>query len=622
MGMRKALHMATSTLRTRSTNAALLAGATIIALWVTTVAANNPRGLAQEAERTERVVVAVDGDEGNLNPFRIRFGVRDAHDFYHLVYDNLYSSSYTNEPVPWLAESAEPNEDLSTWTVRLHDGVKWHDGEDLTADDVAFSYELVNEFDPSRYGHHLSASPKFSRAEVVDDLTVRLHFEHPVISFEQLPAGDIPILPKHVWEQYDDPFEFTEELPVGSGPYELVEMVPDERYVMRANPDYFMGEPAVDELVFVIVPDPSAAFSALQAGDVDHVDRLVPPELLDGLEGQDDIEVVGIQTYQDLLMRFNHERDPLTNRGFRRALALGIDRQRLVDQVLRGHGRPGRDTYTHPDSYMAAREDDTRFDPDAARDLLDEAGYEEGPDGFRTMNGEEIVLELIVNANAPIEIRAGQLLQEDLEALGIRLDSRAMDAVALRQARGEGDYDLRVQEFSAHHHTDPNVFFAHSMPYPEAREVNPELADLMDQSAAASDPAERLELINAQQQLIAEEAGMIALLYYDEFMAYRPEVYDGWVAPEGHGLLTKFSFVPGTSATGTPDGGEEPDDAEADDPDDAEADDPNGAAPADDPVEAADTTGMQWWWVALLLVGVLGGGTWFVVGRRREDDME
>lgn len=509
---------------------------------------------AQEEPGAERVVVAINGFENNLTPYGITFQSGAFHELIHLVHDSLFWSSYAQDPEPWLAESAEPNDDHTVWTVRLRDGLRWHDGESLTAADVAFTYDYFAEHNSPRYSHHVTVLPEYERSEVVDELTVELHFAMPAPTFEMMPAGEIPILPEHVWGAVEDPRSLIEELPVGSGPYEVVEMVSDERYVLRANEDYFKGAPLVDELVLPIVRDPSAAFSALQTGEIDSLVRLVPPELVENLQDSADVEVVDALTYTSVQIYANSLEAPTSDPDLRRALALAIDREGLVERVLRGRGQPGRNGFIHPDSPLASSDDNTRHDPEAAAELLDEAGYEQSSpsDTRRSPDGEPVELSVLVSSFDPLHLRAAELVAEDLGQIGVGLEVEALDPGTLSQRKRQGEFDLSVDSLEAHAHTDPDLFYHFFGPGITGTTFggyeNEEFNDLILEAAVVADWDQRLELIHQQQEFFAGEVPSIALAYPDAAQAYQSDAYDGWISDPGHGIFTKRSFLPGYAA--------------------------------------------------------------------------
>lgn len=364
-----------------------------------------PGASGQPAEQ-RRVRAALQGFENNLTPFTITFGsLPNTHDFVMLVYDTLFWSQVKEDPEPWLAEAATPSEDFTTWTVTLRDGVAWHDGRPLTAEDVKFSFDYYLQAPGAsgRYAHHVSDVPPFERAEVVDPRTVRLFFRAPAPQFKILPGGDLPIIPKHVWEPVTEPTKATAGLPVGSGPFKVVEIVPDQRYRLQANEAYFKGKPTVDELDLPIVQDPAAAFAALRTGEVDLVARNVPPELGEDFAANPDLKVVKGTKFESTQLYFNARKAPLSDPRLRKAISLAIDSQSLVDTVILGRGRPGLDSFIHPDSPWALPEATHEHDPIRAADLLESAGYTaRDADGVRKApDGSRLEFRILVSSFEP-----------------------------------------------------------------------------------------------------------------------------------------------------------------------------------------------------------------------------
>ena len=226
-------------------------------------------------KRVAKLTVATPRDIGPLNIYNSDSAFDN---IVELVYDKLLAPSpYADKPLPGLAESATQI-DPSTWIVKLRDGVTWHDGVPFTADDVVFTYTSFRDGSPNRYTHHVNEVPKIDHITAEDSRTVKFVCGYPCPSLGPITLADLPILPKHIWSNVKEPQTY-KELPIGTGPYKMVEMRADQLYRFEANADYFMGKPLVDELVMPIVPDPNAAFTALKTGEVDVVARDVPPEL-------------------------------------------------------------------------------------------------------------------------------------------------------------------------------------------------------------------------------------------------------------------------------------------------------------------------------------------------------
>ncbi len=520
----------------------------------------------QAGPRTLRV--AIKGNENNITPFTVGFGANPAtNDIQHLVYDSLFWSQVKAEPEPWLAEKAVPSEGGKVWTVTLRQGVTWQDGKPFTPEDVAFSYEFYKKQEGAsgRYAHHVSDVPAYDRAEVVDSKTIRLFFSQPAPQFKIMPGADLPIIAKHIFEAIPDPAKATTNLPVGTGPFKLVEIVPDQRYKLEANQSYFKGKPRIDRLELVIIKDPGGAFTALRTGDVDMVERNIPGELVDQLKGTSGIGVAEGTRFESTQLYFNARKKPLNDPKLRKAMSMGINIDDIVKTVLLGRARPGRDTYLHPDSPWAVKDAGHQLDPQAAAKMLDDAGYSaKDPDGVRKApDGTRLEFSVLVNSFEPLELRATQLIATQMQPLGIKYKVESLDPATLRSRRSPAPgqtippYDAYVSNIESHAHVDPDAlyYFFHSPGKgPDGKQkgfggtitgyTNPEFDKLVEQATVAEAPDRRRLLADAQA-MIARDTPMQVLWYPDGIWAYRQQPYDGWVNDRGQGIFTKRSFLPG-----------------------------------------------------------------------------
>ena len=558
---------------------------------------------AQDDDSDVVVRVGLHAAEKNLNPFIVPQALPLTHDFTMLVYDSLFWSQSRLDPEPWLATDAQPSADYRIWTVTLRDDVLWHDGVPFTAADVAFTFTyFADDGGPGRYGHHVYDHPVFESATVVDDDTVEITFVDPVPTFKLLPGGDLPILPKHIWEGIDNPRADATSLPVGTGPYRMVEYNPGVSYRLEANADYFKGAPTVDTLIMPVVTDAQAAFAGLQTGELDFVTRNLPAPLVSRVEENPELSVVTGSRMQSVYLMFNTRKPHLRNPAVRKAMSMALDTQAIVDIVDGGLGRPGNDTWTHPDSAWAHPEGGHDFDVDAAGTMLDAAGYAMGDDGIRrNSDGEELAFSLLVNATAPPQVRSGELVAEQLSAIGVDITVEPLDPPAITAARrpspdGPPTVEMFIAVFESHAHADPDhlFFFFHS----PGRGVggifsgyaNPEF-DAILESALDKPIEEKLALMSQAQELFAAEAPAVVLFYPDGRWGYRPSAYDGWVSDPGHGVFTKRSFLaPEAAGSDEADTGEQPaaDDAAESDDVPAAADDATGDDAADDASELSD----------------------------------
>lgn len=515
---------------------------------------------AQGAEVTpvKRLRVAINGYENNFNPFATTFATLPATtDLMHLVYDGLFWSQATQPPEPWLAEKATPSRDFRVWTVTLRPNLKWQDGKPLTADDIKFSFDYYVKYTAlsGRFAHHASDTPPYDRATVVDRRTVRLFFKQPAPTFEALPGGDLPMLPKHVWERIDDPGKATKMLPVGSGPFKVVKIVPDQRYVLKANPLYFKGRPLVDELDLPIVKDPNAAFQALQAGQVDAVTRNLPPELIARFAKADGLKEIKATRLESTQLYFNARKAPWSDARVRKAISMATNSQALVDRVLLGHGQPGRDGFLHPKSPWAVPSGGHEYDPAQAGRMLDAAGYKRQAGGVRAApNGRRLVLHVLVSSFAPLDLRAVELMARQVKPIGVDVVAEPLDPATLRERRSAPpgkapNYDAYMGGLETHAMVDPDglYYFFHS---PGTKGFGGAITgwsnrefDRLSEEATSEAPAKRKPLLYRMQRILAGQAPVIVFYYPDDVYAYRPAAYQGWVADFGEGIFNKRSFL-------------------------------------------------------------------------------
>ena len=517
---------------------------------------------AQETGEEVLVRVGVHADEGNLNPFAVPQAQPLTHDLTMLVYDTLFWSQSQLNPDPWLATGAEPSEDFRTWTVTLRDDVLWHDGEAFTADDVAFTFQYFNDVrGAGRYARHVYQHPVFESATVVDATTVQLTFVEPIASFRLLPGGDLPMLPQHIWEGIADPLADTTSLPVGTGPYRMVDYQPGTSYRFEANETYFLGVPAVDTVVMSVVPDDGPVFDALEAGELDFVARNVPVALTDQIERNDELQIVGGNRNQTVYLMFDVTRPGLDDRLVRKAMSLALDVDTMLNEIEGGMGRLGTDTWTHPNSPWTRDPKSSHIsDLIAANQLLDGA-YDAGDDGIRlSPEGQPLSFTLGVNASVPNHVHAARMIVEQLKPLGVNVAIEPLNLAPIVAARGADpgrlpEVDMLLDETETHTQDDPDhLYFLFHSAAGGIGEVfgnyaSPEFDAAVEQALGAVEPVRR-PLIHAAQDILAQDIPVIALYYPAGRLAYRPAAYDGWWSDEGHGVFTKRTLLSASADIG------------------------------------------------------------------------
>jgi len=345
---------------------------------------------------------------------------------------------------PRVAESWELSDDRRTVTFRLREGVRWHDGTPVTADDVVFTVEKVREpaVENKTYG------PMFRDVESIEALdrsTVRVHYA--TITPDFLESWRVPLLPRHLAGVEEDLLtsEFSRH-PVGCGPFRFVSYRPGQEIVLQANDDYWDGRPLIDRLVFKIYPDLRTAFQALLIGDLDLMK--VSPELWNEARNSDagsHLRAIAYSTLAVWPVIWNQDgSNPFfVDPRVRLAMVHALDREEFVESVAHGLASPGITTY-HPESVWAdATLDPRAFDRRKAEGLLDETGWRDSDgDGIRDKDGRAFSFTLLIpNSSFQLTQQIAVWQQDAWKQIGVHAEIERMEWQAFRERRNAGRFE-------------------------------------------------------------------------------------------------------------------------------------------------------------------------------------
>lgn len=354
----------------------------------------------------------------------------------------------TGQWTPWLATAHAWSEDRRTLRFTLREGVRWSDGKPFTAEDVAFTFKLLQKHPALDAG----GAWKF-----LED--VRAEGEHAVVfqfsrvyvpGFAELAHQ--PLVPRHVWEHVEDPVTFTNPEPVGTGPFTEVRVFRNQVYELGRNPYYWQpGKPAVSALRFLAFPTNDQANLALVEGEVDWAGNFVPAVDRTFVAKDPKHHARWFPLFGSTVFLYpNTTRPPLNDVRVRKALSMALDRERLVDIAMYGYTRPADATALN-DSYTAWRDEEAakgawvRHDEEAAKRLMDEAGLKLGPDGVRRMpDGQPLELEIEVVGGWSDWVRAGQVLARDLRKLGVQAHLKTYEFGAWYARLQKGEFQLSI----------------------------------------------------------------------------------------------------------------------------------------------------------------------------------
>jgi len=505
--------------------------------------------------RIERVRLA-GGDNGFPSPFGGNTrGGSVAHST--LIFDSLLWRDADGKVMPWLATSWETSADGKEWRFTLRDGVKWTDGQPLTADDVVFTMNYITT-------GAAKAIPMFAgRVPVKEAIAdgpnrVILRTDPAFAPFIDRVAVRVPIVPKHVWETVTDPAKYREpDGLVGTGPYELKSW--DEAagsYLYTANDEFFMGPPYVKRLEFVPAPD---ELKALQLGQLD-VAQLsesspVPEEVLAQFKAPQ-YGTANASGTVGTILHFNLTKGfPYDNKQFRQAFAFSIDRKDLVRRILLGQGEPAMTGLLQPSDSLFVAKDLPTYDRDVARakSLLDQAGLKDvNGDGVRDLpNGDPFRPELLTNSSG--NPKTAELVSEYLRDVGISVTIKTVDRTTADSATSDGRYEIALIQYGIG--TDPESqrtlvsSKSTSSSFGKVHGfVNARFDELAVAQSTETDAAKRTAMSQEMQRIIADELPVIPLYVANREVVFAATVMGGFYYTPGGGpvypgIINKLIFA-------------------------------------------------------------------------------
>ena len=419
-----------------------------------------------------------------------------------------------------LAESWEVSEDGKEWIFHLRKDVKWHDGEPFTADDVIFTFQALQNPDvqAASFRERFFEGGEPIKFEKVDDYTVKATLKQPIASFATNIT--VPIIPKHVLEGQDiNTSEFNQK-PIGTGPFKVVEWRSGESVTLEANPDFYRGAPYLDRWVMRILPSSDAALVALQTGEIDFGEisgKDVPkflntPEFTIFTRPRDLCDVV----------LFNNARPLFQDVRVKQAMMYALDRQALLDTAMLGYGTLADSPFNQPVFvYQEGDLPQCEFNPDKARELLKEAGWEDTDgDGIVDKDGEPFKIELGVFTVAAIHQRIAPLVQAWWKDIGLDVTIKNVDVASFFQAaykpQIEKPFDVQFTVWGLFG-ADPDHYAAFYAPdKQELSFINfydEEIKALFDKGRVTLDEEKRKEIYEKVERKLWEKLPVLPLFY-------------------------------------------------------------------------------------------------------------
>ena len=408
----------------------------------------------------------------------------------------------------------------------LRDGVRWHDGAPFTSADVAFTYRaIMNE---------KVASPRRSDFDLVDSVetpdthTVVVRYKKPFSP--ALLSWMTAILPEHLLGKLD-PAKWPEaynRAPVGTGPFKFGEWKTNEFIRLRKNVDYFLGSPWLDSVVFRVLPDPLTLQLAFQTRQVDFWN--VDPWAVKSLQGDPRFDLFSAPGNAYNYIGWNLRRPMFQDLKVRQALAQAVNVPQMIKYILYGHGVQSTGIFTPQMWFFDPLVKPLAYDPEAAKRLLDKAGWKPGPDGIRVKDGKRFSFTLLANNGNEVRRDIATLVQDDLKQVGIEVKVEIYEwAVLLKRFVNKGEFDAIVLGWGLGYDFDQYGIWHSSQTHPE--ELN---------FVGFSDPEVDHLLSDLRQEYARPEIIRLAAQLQKTIYAQQPYLF--LFVPEGTEVMWKGAY--------------------------------------------------------------------------------
>ncbi|PLR75763.1 hypothetical protein CU633_19360 [Bacillus sp. V3-13] len=457
---------------------------------------------ATGAEKGGSLVYAISNDVDGLDPHRTvsasTFQVTNN------VFDTLVGTTPEGELKPRLAKDWASSEDGLTWTFNLESGVTFHNGREMTAEDVVYSFERLKAAESPRAAEFSNIIDV--KADGSDKVVMILgKADATFISSLAMPWSAI------VAKEADADMK---KNPIGTGPFKLEEWVPQQKVILNKNEDYFIeNKPMLDKVTFSIIPEATTLLANLQAGEVDIVG--VSGEQVSSLESDPAIEMMESPLNMVQVLAFNNSHEPLNNVKVRQAISMAINKADIIEGAGWGYGTEIGSHMAPTSPYYADTTSVLPFDADKAKSLLKEAGFADG-----------LKLKLTLPEPYKLHVDSGQMIAEQLKQIGVEVEIEVIE-----WGKWVDDvYKGRNYEMTVISHTgrlDPDAMLAryHSQSGENYYNYkNQEIDQLLTEAKVELNEQKRKEMYTKIQEILAEEVPAVYIQAPDSIIAMNKKV--------------------------------------------------------------------------------------------------
>jgi peptide/nickel transport system substrate-binding protein len=459
----------------------------------------------------------------------------------HIIYDKLVQTDSYGNIIPDLADNWTYT-DPQTIVFSLAHNATWHDGVPFTANDVVFTINNV-EANQAIYPHIGLYVQNIASAQALDNYTLQIKLKAPDATFFSAALLQLVIVPQHIWGSFTGNYStFTNNPPIGTGPFKFVSWEPNSYVQLDANPNYFRGAPHVKHLIIRYYNSVNAMVLALQSGEIDLTAPLLPPTVVSSLTSNTAIQVFTRPDLRYFYLTFNEfpngtGNPTLRDERVRIALEHAIDKQELAARVWLGFATVLNTVVpTALGSWHNPNTPDYAFDLNMSAKILDDAGYKVGPDGIRASpTGVKMIYNIDVPSDYSEEFRAAQLISSWWSQIGVKATPRLMDSNSLGNEEAAWKHDVVLWTWSADF-LDPAYFlsmFTTSQDtcvpgcLGDAGWSNATYDQLFTQQSQTTDPVKRKQIIYELQDILTAHAVYDPLYDDDAINGFRADLFTG-----------------------------------------------------------------------------------------------
>jgi peptide/nickel transport system substrate-binding protein len=456
-----------------------------------------------------------------LDPATARWAVSAR--VFRSIFDSLVIQAEDNSIQPWLATEWERSEDGKTYTFKLREDVKFHDGTPLNAEAVKYTFDRI--LDPATKAQNGYALLKpYQSSEIIDEYTIKVNLATPSGAFlSNLSQPFLGIVSPTASKASGDQFG---KAPVGSGPYKFVNWEENANIELEKNPDYKwapsivqnQGSAYLDKLTFKIIPEEATRIGSVQSGQVLAIET-VPPQNMLSMQDDPNLNVDQVESKGlPYTLFFNQAREPWNDVNARKAVMLAIDVDKIVKTLYLGTYERAWSVLTPSMfGYDQSLEKSYKVDLGKANKLLDELGYTMGSDGIREKDGKKLKLKIVDSSpNREKRNDIAVMVQQQLKEIGVDVEIEITQDI-VNVVYTAKDYDIHG---NSQVNSDPNSLYAfYHTPDPNAvflpgKTEDKELDALLEQGTVEQDQTKREQIYKKVQQRIIDNAVVIPIYVF------------------------------------------------------------------------------------------------------------